>query len=77
MAFIEMFFYCLNEVILVEELGITDIGGSILIHTFGAYFGLAFTRVMTDKNQIEKVSFIILNPFCKKWTKGSRTHGQQ
>ena len=40
MAFIEMIFYSLNEVILVEELKITDIGGSILIHTFGAYFGL-------------------------------------
>ena len=49
MAFIEMIFYSLNEVILVEELKITDIGGSILIHTFGAYFGLTFTRVMTNK----------------------------
>ena len=64
MAFIEMFIYSLNEVILVEELKITDIGGSILIHTFGAYFGLAFSRVMTNKKQLEKVNkkqMIILN----------------
>ena len=49
MAFLEMIVYCLNEVVLVEELKVTDIGGSMLIHTFGAYFGLAFTRVMTNK----------------------------
>ena len=61
MAFFELFIYSLNEVILVDELKITDIGGSILIHTFGAYFGLAFTRVMTNKAQFEKVYFVFNN----------------
>lgn len=41
MATFEVFFYCINEAIVVEIFKIYDIGGSIVIHTFGAFFGLS------------------------------------
>lgn len=39
-AFLEIPFYALNEAIGLAEFKAADIGGSMLIHTFGAYFGL-------------------------------------
>jgi ammonium transporter Rh len=41
LATIEVIFYCLNEAIVIEIFKIADIGGSIVIHTFGAVFGIA------------------------------------
>lgn len=41
MALLEVVVYAVNEHILVDVLGINDIGGSLIIHAFGAYFGLA------------------------------------
>jgi len=41
MAFFEVLFYNLNYYIIILELGVGDAGGSIYIHLFGAYFGLA------------------------------------
>ena len=41
MATFEVFFYCINEAIVIEIFNIYDIGGSIVIHTFGAFFGLS------------------------------------
>ena len=40
-ATIEVVFYTLNEAISTQIFGVKDIGGSMLIHTFGAYFGIA------------------------------------
>ena len=39
----QMIFYALNEAIVFKCLKAVDIGGSMTIHTFGAYFGLAAT----------------------------------
>lgn len=56
MATFEVFFYCINEAIVVEIFKIYDIGGSIVIHTFGAFFGLSVAlfyqadEAITDKN---------------------------
>lgn len=58
MATIEVFFYCINEAILNEIFIIYDIGGSIVIHTFGAFFGLSVALfykaddAIADKNQL-------------------------
>ncbi|KAF1324626.1 Ammonium transporter, partial [Globisporangium splendens] len=41
MAFFELVFYAINETILMESLEVIDAGGSLVIHTFGAFFGLA------------------------------------
>ena len=41
-----MIFYGLNESICNEKLGVSDQGGSILVHVFGAYFGLAASYFM-------------------------------
>jgi len=41
LALIEVIFYCLNEAILMSIFKTVDIGGSMVIHTFGAFFGIA------------------------------------
>jgi ammonium transporter Rh len=46
---IEAFFYALNEIITEEKLLVLDVGGSITIHTFGAYFGLAVAWITTPE----------------------------
>jgi ammonium transporter Rh len=53
MATIEVFFYCLNETILMELWKVNDIGGSMVIHTFGAYFGLSVALFYRGKEAIE------------------------
>lgn len=42
----EVFFFSLNEAVSLK-LAIADIGGSMVIHMFGAFFGLAASRVLT------------------------------
>lgn len=37
--------YTLNEVIVIEELKCKDIGGAMIIHTFGAFYGIGLTTV--------------------------------
>jgi len=43
MLFFEIFFYAINEYIGVYQFEAVDMGGSMFVHTFGAYFGLAFS----------------------------------
>jgi ammonium transporter Rh len=40
-----IFLYTLNEVIVLEELKVKDIGGAMIIHTFGAFYGIGLTAV--------------------------------
>jgi ammonium transporter Rh len=53
-------FYKLNEWLVVENAlgilkqGVTDTGGSIVIHAFGALFGLGAAMAMTKKKEMEK-----------------------
>ncbi|GAA6103609.1 ammonium transporter Rh type B [Tachysurus ichikawai] len=46
MAIFEVTLFAVNEFILLTILGAKDAGGSMTIHTFGAYFGLMVTRVL-------------------------------
>eukprot|EP00854_Cymbomonas_tetramitiformis_P022832 gene22832-27594_t len=46
LAFVEPIFYSMNnQLVLTTWLGIADVGGTISIHMFGAYFGLAVSAV--------------------------------
>lgn len=48
----EMIFYSINESIGLR-MGIADPGGSMVIHMFGAFFGLACSYVFTPRSQVE------------------------
>jgi len=58
MAFIEIPFFIFNEQFCVKNFQAVDVGGSIFIHTFGAYFGLAVSAVVGqpkgDVNKADK-----------------------
>ncbi|XP_059120766.1 ammonium transporter Rh type B [Peromyscus eremicus] len=53
MALLETVLFSVNEFILLSLLGVRDAGGSMTIHTFGAYFGLSLSRVLY-RSQLEK-----------------------
>ncbi|XP_042750737.1 ammonium transporter Rh type B-like isoform X1 [Lagopus leucura] len=46
MALLEVPLFACNEYVLRSLLGVSDSGGSLTIHTFGAYFGLTVSRVL-------------------------------
>ena len=48
-AFMECIFYSANEALNINVLKAADAGGSMIIHTFGAYFGLAVSAVLYRK----------------------------
>ena len=48
-AFMECIFYSANEALNINVLKAADAGGSMIIHTFGAYFGLAVSFVLYRK----------------------------
>ncbi|XP_003795302.1 ammonium transporter Rh type B [Otolemur garnettii] len=50
---LEVVLFGINEFVLLRVLGVKDAGGSMTIHTFGAYFGLALSRVLY-RPQLEK-----------------------
>ncbi|CAB4002427.1 ammonium transporter Rh type B-like [Paramuricea clavata] len=43
---IEIVMYAVNEFIVLEELQVADIGGSMIVHMFACYFGMAVTFVL-------------------------------
>jgi len=49
MAFLLNLIFSLNEVLLVEEIKAIDIGGSMVVHAFGAIFGLACSFILGQK----------------------------
>ncbi|XP_046539161.1 ammonium transporter Rh type B isoform X1 [Equus quagga] len=53
MALLEVVLFGINEFVLLSLLGVKDAGGSMTIHMFGAYFGLAVSRVLY-RPQLEK-----------------------
>lgn len=57
-AILQLIFYTLNETLALVWFKISDIGGSMLIHTFGAYFGLAVSIVLTNKKTLAKCADI-------------------
>lgn len=53
LATFEIFFYALNESICAGQLVAVDMGGSMYVHTFGAYFGLAASYFFQSKKAIK------------------------
>lgn len=47
---LELIFYATNESLGVIKFKAVDMGGSMYVHTFGAYFGLAVSYMITDSN---------------------------
>ena len=45
-------FYTLNETICVIYYKVTDMGGTMFVHTFGAYFGMGATYFFQAKSAI-------------------------
>ncbi|EDO30704.1 predicted protein [Nematostella vectensis] len=52
MSFIEVIFYTINRTICTTYLQAVDPGGAVLVHAFGAYFGLTVARVLYNKNSV-------------------------
>lgn len=48
----QVFFYSLNEYVNDKFIGLKDVGGSVVIHTFGAYFGLAVSFIITKYQKL-------------------------
>ena len=45
-SIIEVVMYAVNEFILLEELKVADAGGTMLVHIFACYFGMAVTLLL-------------------------------
>ncbi|EGR27627.1 hypothetical protein IMG5_192820 [Ichthyophthirius multifiliis] len=52
MTLIETFGYCINEKI-AFEMGLADVGSSAIIHIYGAFFGLAVSKILSPKEAFE------------------------
>uniref|UniRef100_A0A0N5AJM8 Ammonium_transp domain-containing protein n=1 Tax=Syphacia muris TaxID=451379 RepID=A0A0N5AJM8_9BILA len=53
MAFVETAVALTTEHIVVEYFKANDVGGSMIVHTFGAYFGLACAKTFNKKEMVE------------------------
>lgn len=53
MTVVGVFLYCLNEQLVVYRLGTRDIGGGMIIHTFGAFYGLGITFFLNYKKALD------------------------
>lgn len=47
MGIVEIIGYTLNEQLIYGRLRVFDAGGSTVIHTFGAYFGLTVSLILS------------------------------
>ena len=56
MIILEVVFYNVNSFVINEYLSVSDVGGSLVIHAFGAYFGLTVARAIYKEGQIGQSS---------------------
>ena len=79
-SFIEVVIYSVNRAIASKFFHAVDAGGSIYVHTFGAYFGLAVSRVLythkavAHNKEISRYTsdlFATLGKLCQ----GKKLHG--
>ena len=53
MTMIEVVIFNVNEYIGRNYIGTVDAGDTIFVHMFGAYFGLAMSRILYDNSIVE------------------------
>ena len=53
MTIVECIIFALNENVINEFLRISDAGGTIVLHVFGAYFGLAVSLVLKNNKDLK------------------------
>ena len=51
-SFIEVVIYSINRAIAIKFFHAADAGGAMFVHTFGAYFGLAVSRVLYSRKVV-------------------------
>jgi len=51
MGVIHVVMYTLNEQIVIDSIGMYDAGGSVVIHVFGAYFGIVVSFILGKSAQ--------------------------
>merc|ERR1719315_966140 len=56
MTVIETVIFVVNEVIGRKYIGAVDAGDTIFVHLFGAYFGLAVSRVMYSEKTVDNAN---------------------
>ena len=61
MTLIEIVLFVVNEVIGRKYLGAIDAGDTIFVHLFGAYFGLAASRVLYTRAYIDQEKQVIFS----------------
>ena len=54
---LELIFYSINESLGVEVFEAVDMGGSMYVHTFGAYFGMAVSYMIVNKDKLARADF--------------------
>ncbi|NWI21946.1 RHBG protein, partial [Crypturellus soui] len=54
LALLEVPVFSANEYVLLHVLGVSDNGGSLTVHTFGAYFGLTLSRSLRQHRADER-----------------------
>jgi ammonium transporter Rh len=52
MTLFELLFYAINEYIVFVEFQANDVGGTMVIHLFGAVFGLACGRIVANSSHV-------------------------
>lgn len=55
MTAFHMIFYALNHELNATTMAAADVGGTVTVHMFGAYFGLAASAFVTDKSKSDGV----------------------
>lgn len=59
LTLIELIFYSFNnQIFLVGALEVADAGGTIIIHMFGAYFGLSVSYILGHNNEVPKQGYV-------------------
>jgi ammonium transporter Rh len=78
MGMLQTVFYCTNAYVIEGLLGLRDVGGTMVIHMFGAYFGLAAGKFLSPPDTRKRATyrvFVILLFFFMLFAQNKRYAG--